>query len=169
MDNAITAYNNKINDPKQWRWEKYHDDFWRALPLTAEAFYGSPIIKLFDILEEKWYATKINNFDIKKYRKACWVIQRIEKGHGIDLHYDDNPLRKLAFVYYLTSDNWNDEKDGGELCVYDKEENFYIPINPQFNTMIAWEMINYHGPLHTVNTVKSDSGSRISLVGFFIG
>lgn len=174
-DKIKIAYENKRYNPHDWIWEKYDNDFWRVLPLSLEAFCGSPIIKLIEILERRWYQTKINNFDITKYRKATWVIQRIEKGHGIGLHTDDNPWRKLAFVYYLTSDDWNYKNDGGELCVcnnnYDEHINpkEYISINPEFNTMITWEMLNQKGPLHFVNNVEAENEKpRIALVGFFV-
>jgi hypothetical protein len=162
------AYSNKVNDHNKWTWERYHNDFWRALPLTPEAFCGSPIVRLIDLLEEKWYATKINNLDIKKYKKATWVIQRIEEGHGIDLHSDDNKWRRLAFVYYLTPGDWDYKQDGGELCVcYDDNKNNHMVINPQFNTMVVWEMVNQKGPQHFVSPVKTKTKSRIALVGFF--
>lgn len=168
------AYEKKKFDPTEWAWEKYNADFWRALPLTCEAFFGSPIIELFDLLEEKWYRTKIPNFDISNYAKVTWVIQRIQKGHGIGLHTDDNPWRKLAFVYYLTADDWDYEKDGGELCIcgnnYDEKLNSleYISINPGFNSMVVWDMVNQKSPLHFVNHVKADDDKpRIALVGFF--
>lgn len=160
------AYDNKKYAPNEWTWEKYDNDFWRTLPLSTEAFIGSPIIELFDMLETRWYQTKIDNFDIAKYRKATWVIQRIEEDHGISVHSDDNPWRKLAFVYYLTPDDWDYEIDGGELCVMG-DNNEHISINPTFNTMVTWEMANHKSPLHFVEKVKAKNKSRIALVGFF--
>lgn len=164
------SYNNKKSNPLEWTWERYHDDFWRALPLSGEAFCGSPLIELIDVLEEKWYATKMPNFNINKYRKATWVIQRIEKGHGIGLHNDENQWRRLAFVYYLTSDYWDYQQDGGELCVcYNNDPENYVKINPAFNTMIAWDMVNQKSPLHFVEKVKAENNkARIALVGFFV-
>ena len=166
---TMEAYKNKIYDPNQWIYERYHVNFFRALPLTLEAFLGSPLIELFDVLEEKWHNTFTNNVvRTKGHRKITWVIQRIEKGHGIGWHNDDNGQRSLAFAYYLTPSDWDYKNDGGELCVsYDENQDKYESINPSFNTMVVWDMYNQRGPLHSVKEVKSYKKSRIALVGFF--
>jgi len=156
------------NVKNEWIWEKYSHEFWRLLPTSLQAFLESPIIELIKILEKKWYSTKIPNFDITKYQKATWVIQRIEEGNGIGFHSDTFGTRKLAFVYYLTPTDWDYKIDGGELCVC-KNNIYYhfISVNPVFNSMIVWNM-EVESPSHFVNSVKSNKQARIALVGFFM-
>lgn len=163
--NGKTDYGTKVYDPKQWKYEKYHNDIYRVVPLSLASFIGSPIIELFEKLEMKLYLSNINGVKIWDYRKATWVIQRIDKGHGIDLHSDDNPWRKIAFIYYLTDNKWN-EDDGGQLVVYNNQ-NQSIKINPTCNSIVAWEMVNQPSPLHLVDKVKSDK-PRFAFVGFFV-
>lgn len=166
LEQAEKAYNNKNSNSDEWTWEKYHYDFYRALPTTSESFIGSPIIELFNFLEMKFYSTRIPNINMSLCHKGCWVIQKIIKDHGIGIHSDNGYGRKLAFVYYLTPDDWNYEEDGGALCIYDEnDQSKYISINPEFNSIIMWNTTN-ENILHSVENVKSNK-ERISLVGFF--
>lgn len=167
------AYSNRRYDPNDWAWEKYHRDFWRAVPLSGESYCGSPIVELMDVLEERWHATDMDKLwgsecEIlpKDLRKLTWVVQRVEQGHGMGFHNDDFGDRKLAFIYYLTPDDWDYTEDGGELrvCYYDKAD--HLAIDPEFNTMIVWDMYRMRSPLHGVNTVKCSNKARIALVGF---
>ena len=159
---AHTVFDQEINDPTQWMWEKYHWDFYRAVPLSFNSFAGSPLIELMDVLRTRWQYARLGT-NINQCHIATWVLQWVPKGHGIDYHKDDGYGRKVAFVYYLTED-W-DENDGGELVLYDqnKEVKRYLPL---FNTMIAWDMSLQPSLLHCVQTVKSDK-KRIAFVGFY--
>ena len=41
-----TAYINgtvNVTSAKEWEWERYHSNFWRAIPITPEAFAGSQL------------------------------------------------------------------------------------------------------------------------------
>ena len=167
VNNIRLAYENRICDPTKWMWERYFPSFWRACPLTSEAFLGSPIIELFDVMEEKFYATQFDDCDITKYRKATLVIQMMEQNCDIPLHDDFSSGRRLCFTHYLTPNDWN-KKDGGELCVIYKNEyceNMCI-FEPVFNSMVMWQMKDSRSPIHGVNKVCTDK-KRISLVGFF--
>jgi hypothetical protein len=190
LDKIFKAYETKRYAPGEWTWEKYHSEFWRAAPLTSEAYWGSPVIELIDCLEERWRATdtsklwglmpvtltgptgpvelEINPFGFRHMRKMTWVIQQVAKGYGMGWHNDDFTGRKAAFIYYLTSDDWNYKEDGGALGVCrnnDKED--YVYINPEFNTMVWWDMLKQKSPLHGVGPVKSDGKTRFALVGFW--
>lgn len=169
-DNSNNMPNNMSNNIiKDWTYEKYNPEFWRILPITLEAFICSPIIELFDILHIQLYdyMKTILNLDMTKYSRGLHVIQRVEKDYGISLHTDDWSKRKLAFVYYLTSDDWNYEQDGGDLCIHDDTNpDIYTCINPEFNSMVTWDMITQKSPLHSVNKVKSNK-PRFTVVGFY--
>ncbi len=106
--------------------------------------------------------------NLKQCHKATWVLQRVIQNHGISVHSDDFHGRKLAFVYYLTPDDWDNNIDGGALCVDSGINNKYEKINAQFNTLVAWNMNNQKSPLHYVETVRAlNNRPRIALVGFF--
>ena len=82
------AYDNAKAEPvspKEWVWEHYHPDFWRAIPVTPEAFAGSPILTLISVLERQWYNINMtciwgDKHTLKELHKATWVVQRITKG-----------------------------------------------------------------------------------------
>jgi len=97
----------------EWTWEKYYVDIWRAVPLNLQSFITSPIFELIDYIEQKWKATKFTDIDITQLHKATWVLQRVDQHHGITPHHDEATGRKIAFIYYLTPDDWDSRKDGG--------------------------------------------------------
>jgi hypoxanthine phosphoribosyltransferase len=159
-------YNEMVSNPKTWVWEKYHTQIWRVAPTDLADFYSSPIMKLLEIVSARFNLSK--DIDFTKWRKNIWVIQRVDKDFMIGEHRDSGWGRTFAFVYYLTKDTWDYKKDGGELCVYDKDDKEYVSFNPTFNSIVAWEMKNETSLLHFVNTVRADARTpRIALVGFF--
>lgn len=143
------AYINSNINPvsvKEWEWEHYHWDFWRAIPITPEAFAGSPVLTLISVLEKQWYNTDMtdiwsNKHTLKGLHKATWVIQRITKGKCINWHVDTFGDRKISFIYYLTPDDWSEE-DGGYLRVKGDED--IIMIKPHFNSLVFWDMWETH-------------------------
>lgn len=154
-----------VNNPKQWIWEHYSSTIWRACPLSLNSFYGTPIFTLIQMLSKKLYNTLFPDIDIRKLNMATWVIQRVEQGQNIGAHKDDGNGRKIAFIYYLTPDDWS-EKDGGSLSIQkeDKEKE----IMPTCNTLVMWSMYPITSPLHWVNTVHApNTQPRLCLVGFF--
>lgn len=153
--------------PKQWIWERYHKEFYRATPLDLSVFINSPIFELIDLLESKWKKHLFELYGINMaLKKNVWVLQRTPKGFCISSHDDGWKDRNIAFVYYLTPDDWSIE-DGGQLHVEIKP-NESISINPTFNSMVLWDMIDCKSPLHWVDKVEADdSRPRIALVGFW--
>lgn len=149
-----------------WKWENYlNKSIWRGCPKTYDAYYCSPICRLMITVLESW--TKLLAIlytDTSNLYFGCWVLQRNGKGNSIDWHTDDCPGRRLAFLYYLTPDDWTDS-DGGYLLV--QKENT-IRVHPTFNKLIFWTMDNTHtSPPHSVEKVLTDTKARIALVGFF--
>jgi Rps23 Pro-64 3,4-dihydroxylase Tpa1-like proline 4-hydroxylase len=69
--------------------------------------------------------------------------------------------RKIAFLYYLTPNNWDYEKDGGGLVVQRKDSEELFTIQPAFNRLVMWTMVN-----HAVEKVRRGKG-RVALVGFY--
>ncbi len=154
---ATEAILNATDSPKDWIWERYHTEFYRASPLTKEAFAGSPIVELFDYLSTKF---------ITVLERSVWVIQLVPKGNEIGWHMDDNGHRKIAFIYYLTPDDITIQ-DGGELiCLDCKTKQLLKTFVPTFNSLVLWDMAKEYGPLHKVNTVNIHN--RIALVGFYV-
>jgi Rps23 Pro-64 3,4-dihydroxylase Tpa1-like proline 4-hydroxylase len=88
----------------------------------------------------------------------------IPQNYGIGRHSDACAGRKISFIYYLTSDDWYQDVDGGGLAAHVGRD--CVKLNPTFNRLVAWEMFNSHGPDHYVNTVYT-SKKRLALVGFF--
>jgi Rps23 Pro-64 3,4-dihydroxylase Tpa1-like proline 4-hydroxylase len=124
-------------------------------------------MELLDVLEAKWKNTMMNQRNINSLIKATWVLQRIAEGDGIGAHNDEFGSRKIAFVYYLTPDDWQNERDGGELYIVNEQGDKTF-IEPNFNTLVAWDMECSKSPLHWVNTVNApNTRPRISLVGFW--
>lgn len=178
----VDAYHNRKDDPKGWNWERYAVDFWRAAPLSAEAFCGSPLIELIDVLEERWRATDMTKlwgssltpskteaspFPVGHFTKLTWVVQKMEPGYTMGFHNDEFDYRLIAFIYYLTPDDWDYRRDGGQLVVCRNDNrNDYLSINPEFNTMVWWDMHVQKSPLHSVSAVTCTDKARIALVGF---
>lgn len=166
MTQLKLAFENPISDSKLWTYENYCtyplNSIWRILPLTLNAFIGSPIIELINTIEAKWLATKFANWNT--LYKSCWVLQMIPQNYGIGRHSDACAGRKISFIYYLTSDDWYQDVDGGGLAAHVGRD--CVKLNPTFNRLVAWEMFNSHGPDHYVNTVYT-SKKRLALVGFF--
>src|SRR3989338_7876080 len=112
------AYPTKIDfppaDPSNWTWENYSRSIWRAIPLTVKDFCGSPIYALIETIVWNW----VNWFTIWDKTPVCWVLQRVPHGKFIRPHNDEyvDANRCMAFVYYLTDDDWT-EDDGGLLHV----------------------------------------------------
>ena len=173
------AVDDPVNDPNCWTWEYYiTNGAYRAVPLSLKSFVGSPIKKLIDQLESKWLAT--NFFGMAIQRKVTWVLQMMIDGFCMGPHTDEFSSRKIAFIYYLTEDNW--PKNNGELVVYGEPEIYldpisrsysidnwrwwnHIRIDPTFNTMVAWKLGDGTSPIHHVNRVTDKK--RFALVGFF--
>ena len=156
-----------VADPTHWIWERFSHDIWRAAPLTAEDFYNSPIYGLVETLQWLWW----NWLPDKSMYSTCWVLQRIPTGRTIGKHTDDNGERRLAFVYYLTDDDWAEE-DGGILHAEVKSKVYKFI--PKFNSIVGWRIkipTDQSAPdaiPHWVNPVLAPNDKpRLALVGFW--
>lgn len=155
----------KPASPNEWFWEKYSETIWRATPKTIESFRMSPIFDFLQTVESIWRNSAFPNSDFNKMIKATWVIQRIHQGHGIGYHNDFAPGRQIAFVIFLTPDDW-ENKDGGFLSVTSNDSiKSYLP---KFNSSVIFKMHENKSPMHCVTPViASNDKPRISLVGFW--
>lgn len=168
-DKIRQAYENRNDDVKNWIWERYHFDFYRACPLTLEALYGSVILELYRYFVDKWGNSVINGIEVKDLKLTDFVIQLLPPEQDMEIHRDKSVEnnycihRKIAFVYYLTPDDWFHRVDGGDLFCQ-MEPDLFASFSPTFNSMVIFEMSDNNGPWHQV---RSASRNRISIVGFF--
>lgn len=85
-----------------------------------------------------------------------------EVGDFYETHYDafmHSKNRIVTSVYYL-NEAW-DESDGGELIIYDEENNFITKVLPHANTLVVFLSEKFP---HEVLTAKKD---RFSIAGWF--
>ena len=166
-----TLKTKNVTEPCDWMWERYSSSVWRAVPLTITAFCNSTIFHLMFLLErviERWMWSLFSN---TKFLPLTWVLQRMENGCSVSKHTDNSyqedkdKERHFSFIYYLTPDDWDYVKDGGELII--ENENLTYTFNPTFNSLICWNIRDYEPLVHSVNEVKSSSKIRIALVGFY--
>lgn len=167
-DLVRAALDHPSNNPKNWIWENYACDIWRAVPLTLEDFCGSPIYELIRTLEARWWHWLPN----KSLRPMTWVLQRVPTGCGVGFHNDEWHGRRIAFVYYLTPTHWDGDIHGGYLHI--DNEPYSGLLHPKFNSMVAWHLKSEYdpsiigSPLHAVEKViAGNKYPRIALVGFW--
>jgi hypothetical protein len=139
----------------RWMWRNYSEGIWRLFPADYKTFAESPINELVNYIN--------NRFSQDPLRPATWVIQLTRLDKKIGWHFDEYIGRKIAFIYYLTPDDWDYKKDGGNLMIRHKDGNIFS-INPTFNSLIMWKMGLYVS--HAVNSVIRDC-FRVALVGFY--
>jgi len=163
----LDCYEKRTDSPSEWIWEHYSLDIWRLAPLSLNAFIGSPIPSFITVLEKAIRSSNLNGINFDKLKKGTWVIQRIEHGASIGIHNDLCGSRKISFVYYLTPDSWQ-KKDGGGLFMLDMKGKKFRRINPDFNSLVIWEVNDDPSGLHHVEQVFAPNDKpRIALVGFF--
>ena len=73
--------------------------------------------------------------------------------------FKDSKNRVVTVVYYLNED-WN-EANGGELVIYDEEDNYLTKVTPNGNKMIIFMSEKFP---HEVLPAKS---TRYSIAGWF--
>uniref|UniRef100_A0A0K2V3K4 2oxoglutarate and irondependent oxygenase domain containing 1 [Otolemur garnettii] n=1 Tax=Lepeophtheirus salmonis TaxID=72036 RepID=A0A0K2V3K4_LEPSM len=87
-------------------------------------------------------------------------------------HDDELEGRRIAFIWYLVPSDWN-EKDGGALDLYDRDENSGEPrrvINsliPLRNSFSFFEVS--HLSFHQVAEILSKDKTRLAITGWFRG
>ncbi len=83
-------------------------------------------------------------------------------------HDDELDGRKIAFMLYLTS---LDEKDGGQLYLYDADDDTNSPVNiikkiiPNKNQLTLFEVTEKS--FHEVEEISSEDKLRVSISGWF--
>lgn len=156
---VVAAYEKRRSDPKGWKWEKYSHVAWRLTPLTLEDFIGSPIYELIYNMYIRWWRS-----DMEINEKSPWQLMTIQRTiDSMDKHTDkSSSIRKVAFLYYITPDDFDYNIDGGELNLHRSRD---IKINPEFNSLVCWNMHGDRYITHSVESVKSDK-IRIVAVGF---
>ena len=85
-----------------------------------------------------------------------------EAGDFYEKHLDafrNSKNRVVTTVYYL-NDGWR-EADGGELCIYDSEENLITKVFPHANTLVVFMSEEFP---HEVLPAKKE---RYSIAGWF--
>ena len=85
-----------------------------------------------------------------------------EEGDFYETHLDafkNSKNRIVTTVYYL-NDSWYDT-DGGELIVYDKNNNFLTEVKPEANTLVVFMSEKFP---HEVKPAKK---KRYSIAGWF--
>ena len=85
-----------------------------------------------------------------------------EKGDFYETHVDafkNSKNRVVTTVYYLNNE-WK-KNDGGELVVYDENENFLAKVTPKANTMVVFMSEKFP---HEVLAAKK---KRYSIAGWF--
>jgi len=85
-----------------------------------------------------------------------------DKGDFYETHYDafkDSKNRVVTVVYYL-NEAW-DHKSGGELMIYNEEENFVAKVLPEADTLVVF--LSEKFPHEVVKTKRK----RYSIAGWF--
>ena len=85
-----------------------------------------------------------------------------DKGDFYETHLDafkNSKNRVVTTVYYL-NDEWN-EDDGGELIVYDEDENYLAKVAPNSNTLVVFMSEKFP------HEVLATNRKRYSIAGWF--
>ena len=85
-----------------------------------------------------------------------------DKGDFYETHLDcfkNSKNRVVTTVYYL-NETWN-ESDGGELIVYDEDENYLAKVTPDANTLVVFMSEKFP------HEVLSANKKRYSIAGWF--
>ena len=148
---------NKNSSPDGWKWEKYTDEIWRAVPKTAIDFRHSPVFELMDAVKEKWLASDVDEDTLEA---STWVIEKIRPESTIEKWHAD---RRVLFILYLTPSRWT-YWDGG-LLLYETDGDAGC-IRPRFNRLVTFDVLD-HEPLDlTVGYLDADNNRPlIALVG----
>ncbi len=85
-----------------------------------------------------------------------------EKGDFYETHLDSfkNSKNRIVTTVYYLNEEW-DDKDGGELIVYDKYGNFLVNIKPEADTLVIFMSENFP------HEVKPANKKRYSIAGWF--
>lgn len=169
-----------------WRWEYYcaNSGIYRAHPTSVADFLNCPIFTLMVELNKRisamlptWLVETPSNDTVptgtpKRRFQMLYVLQRIGHRRGIPSHVDFHPDKVLAFMYYLTPDDWNADADGGFLSVAHSSDKDAVNLHPTFNRLIVWTIDKDHSPTSPIHSVRpvlaGDDRPRLCLVGFLL-
>jgi len=87
---------------------------------------------------------------------------KYEEGDFYEKHLDafkNSKNRVVTTVYYL-NDNW-DEKDGGELVIYDENDTLIIKLHPKANTLVIFMSERFP------HEVLAANRQRFSIAGWY--
>jgi SM-20-related protein len=86
-----------------------------------------------------------------------------ESGDFYETHYDafKNSINRVVTVVYYLNENWNAKSDGGELVMYDDDNNFVKKVLPEADTLVVFLSEKFP---HEVLTAKR---KRYSIAGWF--
>jgi SM-20-related protein len=86
-----------------------------------------------------------------------------EQGDFYETHYDafKNSVNRVVTVVYYLNENWNEKSDGGELVMYDDDNNFVKKVLPEADTLLVFLSEKFP---HEVLTAKR---KRYSIAGWF--
>jgi SM-20-related protein len=86
-----------------------------------------------------------------------------EEGDFYETHYDafKNSVNRVVTVVYYLNENWNKKSDGGELVMYDDDNNFVKKVLPEADTLVVFMSEKFP---HEVLKAKR---KRYSIAGWF--
>lgn len=86
-----------------------------------------------------------------------------EKGDFYEKHYDafKNSVNRVVTIVYYLNEEWNEKEGGGELIVYDDNDNFIKKVFPHANTLVVFLSEKFP---HEVLKAKR---KRYSIAGWF--
>jgi prolyl 3-hydroxylase /prolyl 3,4-dihydroxylase len=92
--------------------------------------------------------------------------------HTLLAHDDDESSRRIAFILYLVDEDWDSERDGGELALMgsdllDQPREVETVISPKSNRL-AWLEVDARS-WHQVCEVTTQAKERVSITGWWHG
>ena len=90
------------------------------------------------------------------------ILPSMKKVTFYEKHLDSfrgSKNRVVTTVYYL-NDDWN-EKNGGELVIYDEDNNYLKTVTPQINTLVVFLSDKFP------HEVLAANKKRFSIAGWF--
>lgn len=164
-----TNWNQKKND----LYDFYQSDSLTSSSITSSLTSTHCLVKLlYSRKFRDWIETitRISTTDMIDVSAAKYI-----RGSHLLCHDDNLSTRRIAYILYLTPENWT-ENDGGNLDLFCTESDSQSTpshkigksITPVFNSIAFFEVS--HKSFHQVAEVFSDiKGPRLSISGWFHG
>lgn len=86
-----------------------------------------------------------------------------EKGDFYETHYDafKNSVNRVVTIVYYLNEEWREKGDGGELVIYDDNNNFITKVIPHADTMVVFLSEKFP------HEVLKANRKRYSIAGWF--